>query len=333
MPQINTNIILNAIPAFIILAILESLVLTREHRNPETQKNVMASLGLGLVFIVCSFFSKGFLLFVYSWLYNFRVFHFGQYTWWIWVLCFLGEDFSYYWYHRACHSIRFLWATHLVHHSSETYNFIASFRQSWFGNVNGSFIFWIWMPLAGFTPEMILYAKSISTIYQFFIHTETVRKLPRWIEYIFNTPSHHRVHHSSDLEYLDKNHGGSLIIFDRLFGTFKEESFAPHYGLTKKLNSYNPVYITFSEWISIVKDLRTVKSLKNLFLCFFGSPGWRPPEIATTDLQKIVSPANTLHKTVMLNSPEQRARANTLKYKTVDGFLRSAIVERVGAVR
>jgi sterol desaturase/sphingolipid hydroxylase (fatty acid hydroxylase superfamily) len=276
--SLNTNIILSAIPAFIILAIAESIALSLEHRNPETKKNVLASLGLGFVFIFASFFSKGFLLFVYSFLYEFRIFHIEHFSWWIWALCFIGEDFSYYWYHRACHSIRFLWATHLVHHSSETYNFFASFRQSWFGNVNGSFIFWVWMPLAGFTPEMILYAKSISTIYQFFIHTETIKKLPAWYEFIFNTPSHHRVHHSSDEAYLDKNHGGTLILFDRLFGTYKDETFAPHYGLTKKLDSYNPVYITFSEWINIFRDMKTVRDFKNGWLCLFGSPSWRPKE-------------------------------------------------------
>jgi len=280
--SLNTNIILSAIPAFIILAIAESIALSLEHRNPETKKNVLASLGLGFVFIFASFFSKGFLLFVYSFLYEFRIFHIEHFSWWIWALCFLGEDLSYYWYHRACHSIRFLWATHLVHHSSETYNFFASFRQSWFGNVNGSFIFWIWMPLAGFTPEMILYAKSISTIYQFFIHTETIKKLPAWYEFIFNTPSHHRVHHSSDEAYLDKNHGGTLILFDRIFGTYKDETFAPHYGLTKKMDSYNPFYITFSEWINIFRDMKTVKGFKNGWLCLFGSPSWRPKDAGQT---------------------------------------------------
>ena len=125
---------------------------------------------------------------------------------------------------------------------------------------------------------MILYAKSISTIYQFFLHTETIGKLPGWYEFIFNTPSHHRVHHSSDLEYLDKNHGGTLILFDRLFGTYKDETFAPHYGLTKKMDSYNPFYITFSEWINIFKDMKKVKNIRNGWLCLFGSPGWRPEE-------------------------------------------------------
>lgn len=281
--SINTNIILNALPAFIILAIAESIALSLEHKNNETKRNVLASLGIGIIFIPFSFFSKGFLLFVYSFLYEFRVIHIAHFTWWIWAICFIGEDFSYYWYHRACHSIRLLWATHLVHHSSETYNFFASFRQSWFGNINGSFLFWVWMPLAGFTPEMILYAKSISTIYQFFIHTETIKKLPRWYEFIFNTPSHHRVHHSSDLEYLDKNHGGTLILFDRLFGTYKDESFAPHYGLTKKMDSYNPFFITFSEWINIFRDMKTVKNFRNGWMCLFGSPSWKPDQPGQAD--------------------------------------------------
>ena len=274
--NINTNIILNAIPAFIILAIAESIALTMEHKNPETKKNVMASLTIGIIYLMTTFFSKGLLLFVSTIVYEYRFFHIEHFGWWIWGLCFLGEDFSYYWYHRASHSIRFLWANHSVHHSSETYNFLTTFRQGWFSSLNGSILFWLWMPLFGFTPEMILYAKSVSTIYQFFLHTETIKKMPAWFEYIFNTPSHHRVHHSSDAEYLDKNHGGSLIIFDRIFGTYKVETFAPHYGLTTKMDSYNPFYITFSGWMNIFNDLKKAKGFRNKLMCFFAAPRWKP---------------------------------------------------------
>jgi sterol desaturase/sphingolipid hydroxylase (fatty acid hydroxylase superfamily) len=138
-----------------------------------------------------------------------------------------------------------VWASHVVHHSSEKYNLAAALRQTWTGNLTGSFIFWSWMPLVGFQPKMIFFMQSVSLIYQFWIHTEGIKRLPKWFEFIFNTPSHHRVHHGTDVLYLDKNHAGILIIWDRLFGSFQPEIFTPKYGLTKNVKTFNPVKIAF----------------------------------------------------------------------------------------
>lgn len=249
-----------------------------EHRNTETKKNILTSIGLGIFSFLGAFVSKAMILVVFTWLYQYHIFDLSEGVWWIWVLCFIGDEFSYYWFHRCSHTIRYLWAAHMVHHSSETFNLLATFRNSIFAQFNGSIIFWCWLPILGFPPEMLFFAKSMSAFYQFLLHTETIKKFPAWFEYIFNTPSHHRVHHSSDLEYLDKNHGGWLIIFDRIFNTYRDETFHPKYGLTEPIESFNPFYITFFEWIKIGQDLRRFKGIKNKLNCLFGKPGWMPRE-------------------------------------------------------
>jgi sterol desaturase/sphingolipid hydroxylase (fatty acid hydroxylase superfamily) len=162
----------------------------------------------------------------------------------------------------------------VVHHTSEKYNLAAALRQTWTGNLTGSFIFWTWMPLVGFHPAMVMLMQSFSLIYQFWIHTESVYKCPRWFEFIFNTPSHHRVHHGSDILYLDKNHAGILIIWDRMFGSFQPEIHVPKYGLTKNVNTFNPVKIAFHEWINIAKDFKKVRNLKDAWNYLFNAPGW-----------------------------------------------------------
>src|SRR5690606_20222356 len=150
---------------------------------------------------------KGVIFGFYTLLYQFRLFDIGA-QWWAWVLLFFADDFSYYWFHRTAHSSRYFWASHVVHHPSQKYNLGPALRQTWSGDLSGRFIFLMWLPLLGFHPLMIMTMQSISLLYQFWIHTEVIKKFPRPIEFIFNTPSHHRVHHSSDIKYLDKNHAG-----------------------------------------------------------------------------------------------------------------------------
>ncbi|GAB4014021.1 hypothetical protein GCM10028808_35040 [Spirosoma migulaei] len=194
--------------------------------------------------------------------------------WWAWVILFFAEDFSYYWFHRTSHSSRYFWASHVVHHSSMKYNLGTALRQTWTGNLSGAFIFWLWLPLVGFSPIAIMTMMSISLLYQFWIHTELINKFPKPIEFIFNTPSHHRVHHGSDLDYLDKNHAGVLIIWDRMFGTFELEQKRPTYGLTTNIDSHNPVRIAFHEWVSIGQDIRRAGSIRAALGYIFGPPGW-----------------------------------------------------------
>ena len=265
------NLIHAAIPFFVGFVLLE-IVLTAWRRIPTYQaKDALSSIGMGLGNVAVGILSKGLIFGVYSFVYQFRIFEL-EFSWWYWLLLFLGDDFSYYWFHRSSHSIRYFWASHVVHHSSQRYNLATALRQTWTGGITGSFVFYLWMPLLGFHPVAILFMHSISLLYQFWIHTELIDSLPRWFEFIFNTPSHHRVHHSSDVKYLDRNHAGILIIWDRMFGTFVKEEEHPTYGLTKNISSFNPLYIATHEWIDIVKDIR--KNPRYFWQYLFGPPGW-----------------------------------------------------------
>ena len=187
------------------------------------------------------------------------------------------DDFSYYWFHRTSHENRFFWASHVVHHSSKHYNLSTALRQTWTGGFY-SFIFWLWLPLIGFHPGMIIFQMSISLLYQFWIHTELIQKMPKWVEFFFNTPSHHRVHHGSNPIYLDRNHAGILIIWDKLFGTFQPEleSEKVKYGLVVNIKTYNPIVIAFNEWGALFKDLIIKNvSLRNRIKYLYKPPGWK----------------------------------------------------------
>jgi sterol desaturase/sphingolipid hydroxylase (fatty acid hydroxylase superfamily) len=272
--KIDYTIFYATLPGIAVLAIAECVEMIREHRFAKDKNNMFSSLFIGVVAIGISSFVKTTVLFTYIWLYQWRLLTLPAGCWWVWLVCFVGDDFSYYWLHRCSHQVRFLWASHVVHHSPETYSLSAALRIPWTSHFTGNFLFWCWMPLVGFSPVMIVTTKAINAVYQFWLHTEKIKKLHRWVEAVFNTPSHHRVHHASNVEYLDKNHGGTLIIFDRLLGTFAKETARPVYGLTKKLSSSNPFVILFAEWGSLVKDIRKAKSLGDLANFIFNSPGW-----------------------------------------------------------
>ena len=208
---------------------------------------------------------------------RFAIFNIG-YQWWAWAILFFAEDLTYYWFHRTSHECRLFWASHVVHHSSQHYNLGTALRQTWTGGLM-SFIFWLWLPLIGFPPIMVLTMQAISLLYQFWIHTELVRRLGP-LEWVMNTPSHHRVHHGSNQRYLDRNHAGMLIIWDRLFGSFEPEGEKVIYGLTKNINSYNPLRIAFHEWIDIWNDVRTAPTwrLKLRYLRATGMEGREPQQ-------------------------------------------------------
>jgi sterol desaturase/sphingolipid hydroxylase (fatty acid hydroxylase superfamily) len=244
----------------------------KEHRHDN--KDMIASIGLALGALPLSLLIKCVVIYTYSLIYQFRIFTLPSNAWWVWAICFFADDFSYYWYHRLSHQIRFLWASHMVHHSSEQFTLSSGMKVPWTGNITGTFLFWAWMPLIGIEPYMVIFLKSASVIYQFWMHKETINKLPKWFEGIFNTPSHHRVHHSSNIEYLDKNHAGTLIIWDKLFGTYQEEITKPKYGLTENIKSANPFAIEFFEWTNLFKDLKKTKTVKNRIQYLFNSTGW-----------------------------------------------------------
>lgn len=273
--SISTNILLHAVPGFIILSLVEAAFMRKEFSEKTLKKELAISTGLGIGFITISFLTKGFVIYCFSIIYHYRLFSFALNTWWAWIFILIIEDFTFYWFHRISHTVRFLWASHQLHHSSEIYSLASTFRETWTGTVTCTFLFWGWMPLIGIEPGVIVSLKSVSMIYQFWLHTEKITKLPGWFEKIFNTPSHHRVHHGSNDEYLDKNFGGILIIWDRLFGTYCPETSRPVYGLTEKIKTTNLFAIAFREWILIVRDISHSTKLKDSWNYLFNKPAWR----------------------------------------------------------
>lgn len=291
------NLIHYAIPGFILLILIELLVASIQKRELYETRDTFSSLALGLGNVITGLVSKAIVLVCYAAMYELRLITLG-WAWYIWLIGFFAEDFSYYWFHRLSHSIGWFWASHVVHHSSTRYNLSTALRQTWTGNFTGGFVFWLWMPLAGFHPLMVMSLQSISLLYQFWIHTEAIHRLPAPIEYIFNTPSHHRVHHGSDLKYLDKNHAGILIIWDRMFGSFKSEEERPTYGLTRNLETHNPVRIAFLTWKQLYRKARASGNLRDGIGYFLRPPGWSH-DGSTKTVDELKTEFNRLHP----NSP------------------------------
>jgi sterol desaturase/sphingolipid hydroxylase (fatty acid hydroxylase superfamily) len=192
-----------------------------------------------------------------------------------WVLLFFLDDLTYYLFHRANHEVRLLWAGHVSHHNSQYYNLGTALRQG-VGERVAKYLFWCPLALLGFDPVMIVTMLSISLIYQYWLHTEAIDRMPRWYEFIFNTPSHHRVHHGSNVRYLDRNHGATLIIWDRLFGTFSEELVREpvRYGLTKNIETHNVFHVAFDEYKNILRDVRRAARWRDKLGYLFKAPGW-----------------------------------------------------------
>jgi len=194
-----------------------------------------------------------------------------------WMVAMVGWDFSFYWQHRAEHEIRLLWGGHVTHHSSQRYNFSTALRQSW--TPWTGFVFYpVWCVL-GVHPLMVLMAGGFNLVYQFFLHTEAVDRLPAALEAWLNTPSHHRVHHGSNPQYLDRNYGGMLIVWDRLFGSFEPEGQQVVYGLTKNIHSYNPLWVQFHEYVMMARDAWNARSWTEALAYLFRVPGWKPENL------------------------------------------------------
>lgn len=271
----NPQLIVYAVPFFLITVLIETYFSYREQRGFVEAKDSLTSIGLGLGNLFIGILSKSLTLGAFFFVYeNWSLFKWEYSLAWVWVFTFFAEDFTYYWYHRFSHEIRYLWASHMPHHSSPKYNLAAALRQSWTSIISGSFIAWLWLPLLGVHPFVVFFFQQVSLLYQYWIHTEFIKKMPNWFEYIFNTPSHHRVHHGMDLKYLDANFAGVLIIWDRMFGSLTPEQERPNYGLTKQIESYNPARIAVNEWIEIFKDLRKARNISDAWKYVFGPPGW-----------------------------------------------------------
>ena len=265
-----------AIPIFVLLIVLETIIgKFRPEKSNYEARDSAASLAMGLGNFVIGFVKFGIIGGVSLWVYSHRLFDIG-YEWYAFVLIFFAEDFCYYWFHRLSHEYRIWWAAHINHHSSQYYNLSTALRQTWTGGIAGSWTPWLLLSLIGFPLPLIAFQKGISLVYQFWIHTEVIDRMWAPFEFIFNTPSHHRVHHAINPKYLDANYAGVLIIWDRLFGSFvPEDRKEPcRYGIVKQIATFNPLVIAFHEWAGIISDVRHAKSLKAAFMYIFGPPGW-----------------------------------------------------------
>ncbi|MEO8559992.1 MAG: sterol desaturase family protein, partial [Rhodospirillales bacterium] len=268
-----------SVPVVIGLAIVEALVLAFKAKQTYNWRASLASLADMLIreFGVNRLLGYAFLapLFALVWQNRLTTMPLGTVE--SIAILFLGQEFCYYWFHRASHRVRWFWATHAVHHSPNELNLSASYRFGLTGRITGTSIFYLPLIWLGFPPAAVFATLAINLLYQFILHTTWIPKLG-WFEYVFNTPSHHRVHHASNAEYLDANYGGVLIVFDRLFGTHVEEraDLPCVYGLTKPLHSNNPIYIAFHEWIAMGRDIWHAKTWRERVLRVVGPPGWLP---------------------------------------------------------
>jgi sterol desaturase/sphingolipid hydroxylase (fatty acid hydroxylase superfamily) len=271
------DIIVTAIPFFIAFIVIEVLSLWLAPDDDEVGyevRDTVTSLTMGIGSVGVGIVYKAAQLVVYAALYAVTPLRLDTSLWWVWVVIFFAEDLAYYWYHRAHHEVRILWASHVVHHSSQRYNFSTALRQTWtpFGGIP----FWAPLALLGVPVWAIFLQQSISLIYQFFLHTERVGKLWRPVEYVMNTPSHHRVHHGMNNAYLDRNYGGILVIWDRLFRSFEPEGERVVYGLTKQLRTHNPLVVATHEYASIWADVRAARTWRDRLGHVVRGPGWQP---------------------------------------------------------
>jgi sterol desaturase/sphingolipid hydroxylase (fatty acid hydroxylase superfamily) len=261
-----------AIPGFLALLALEAGVAASRGQRLHEARDTAASLSMGIGSVVIGLGWKGFELAVYTGLHRFALFDLGGAPW-VWAAALLADDFAYYWFHRLHHEVRLLWASHVPHHSSRHYHLATALRQAW--TPMTALPFYAPLPLLGFDPLMVVAVHSLNLIYQFWIHTEAIDRLGP-LERVLNTPSHHRVHHGSNPRYLDRNHGGILIVWDRLFGTFEPERERPVYGLTRDIESYNPLWIAFHEWLAVLRDALRPNPLRVRLAYLLRAPGWSP---------------------------------------------------------
>ena len=270
----NLNPIVLSIPVFFILIGIELVVERFSHRKLYRLPDAIANLSCGITSQLSGLFMRVLAIGVYEVVYtNFALFTLEK-TWLYWLGLFLLTDLAYYWAHRMSHEINLFWGGHVVHHQSEEYNLSVALRQSSF-QVVWTFAFSLPIAFLGFHTTDFILISALNTLYQFWIHTETINKMG-WFEYIFNTPSHHRVHHGRNPKYIDKNHAGTLIIWDKMFGTFQPEEERPTYGITKPINSWNAVWANFNHYAMMAEEMKMITSWRDKIRYMFNKPGWMP---------------------------------------------------------
>ena len=276
-----------AIPLFVLSVFGEMLFARLTGKARFEAHDSAASLMMGLGNTVSGVIFGGVIGVWAIFVYEHRLTTIG-FAWWAWILAFVLDDVLYYWSHRWAHTVRWFWADHVVHHSSQHYNLTTALRQPWLSPLTLKFL-WLGSALifVGFHPAMVAFVGSLNLIYQFWIHTEAIRKMPPWFEAVMNTPSHHRVHHATNPLYLDRNYAGVFIIWDKMFGTFQPEldDEPCRYGIVKNLGTYNPIKISLHEWWSIVKDMAGAKNPKHALLYLLAPPGWSPDGSRATSEQ------------------------------------------------
>jgi len=267
-------------PVFLLAFLIEYRVMKRHGRGDRfVWKEVYANISLGLSYEVFETIAQGLFVFAAtSWFYRHRLCEVPVNGWTILPL-FVVMEFCYYWFHRASHRVRWFWSAHVVHHSGEHMNFSMAMRQSMLYAITGWWLFFMPMVvLLGVPPAVVFFLYGVDLVYQYFVHTEAVGKLPAWFEYVFDTPSNHRVHHGKNPQYIDKNYGGVLIIFDRWFGTWEAELEPPVYGITKPVHSYNFLTLNLHEFVDMWKDVARPGPLWQRLKHLWAPPAWeRPP--------------------------------------------------------
>ena len=264
------DIIVYAAPFMFFFVLLEYGISWYQNRQYYEKKETIGSTLVGIGNVLIGLIIKTVLLYVLIVIYNWIPWRM-ELQWWTFIPCYILFDLCSYWAHRISHHMRFFWATHVPHHSGEHYNLTVSFRLSWMQYLK--IIFFLPVNFIGFHPLVIFVTNQIAVLFQFWVHTEYIRKTPRIIEYIFATPSNHRVHHGSQPKYINKNFGATFIIWDRMFGTYQPEEEQVVYGITHNIDhKHNPVHINFHEYVDMIKDVKNAKSFKEALFYIFGDP-------------------------------------------------------------
>jgi alkylglycerol monooxygenase len=273
------SLIIYSIPIFFLLIGVELLITRVKGLSYYRFNDAITNLSCGIGSQVSGIFLKFLTFTVYVMIYDISPLK-GKipYNYVAMIVLLIGVDFFYYWFHRLAHEMSILWGSHVVHHQSEEYNLSVALRQAW---VQGAFSWVFYLPLAfiGFDPVMFVTIASIQTLYQFWIHTKVIGRMPAWFEYVFNTPSHHRVHHGVNPKYIDKNHAGTLIIWDRMFGTFQPEEEEVVYGITTQPKSWNPLWLNVEYWYDLFKDTVKVHKPADAIRMLTSAPGWKPADM------------------------------------------------------
>jgi sterol desaturase/sphingolipid hydroxylase (fatty acid hydroxylase superfamily) len=266
----SPNLIVYSIPFMFFFVILEYFISKKQHKGYYDNKETIGSTLVGLGNVGIGVLLKTILLGVFVVIYNLVPWKM-TFNWWTFLPCYIIFDFCSYWAHRISHHTRFFWATHVTHHSGENYNLTVSFRLSWVQYFK--IIFFMPVALFGFHPVIIFITNQVAILFQFWVHTEYIRKTHPIIEYLFATPSNHRVHHGSQEQYINRNFGATFIIWDRMFGTYQPEVENVKYGITHELESKaDPFYLNFHEYFDIVRDFRQARGLKEKLFMIFGDP-------------------------------------------------------------